>query len=117
MKPMLVIAIMTIAWSPFVIGQMANQKANSTQKALAEYRKDIDTLDRQIVSLLNKRAAIALEIGQIRQRDGTPPSSAQGRAEEVVRNAMDSSKESPRLARKDFITAEAPRRRGDSNYE
>ena len=86
MRRMLGIVIMAIAWSPFGIGQ--TQKAKSSQHALVEYRKEIDTIDRQIVSLLNKRAAIALEIGRIRQRDGTPPSSAQGRAEEVVRNAM-----------------------------
>lgn len=88
MKPMLVIALMVITASPLSIAQTGNQKADSSQKALVQYRKKIDTIDRQIVSLLNKRAAIALEIGRIRQRDGTPPSSAQGRAEEVVRTAM-----------------------------
>jgi chorismate mutase len=88
MKRMIVMAIMAIAWSSFAIGQTAAQKAKLSQQAVAGYRKEIDTIDRQIVSLLNKRAAIALKIGRIRQRDGTPPSTAQGRAEEVVRNAM-----------------------------
>ena len=86
MKQVFVLAIMAFAVS-LSIAQTGNQKARS-QDALVEYRKQIDTIDRQIVSLLNKRAAIALEIGRIRQRDGTPPSSAQGRADEVVRNAM-----------------------------
>ena len=88
MKRVFVIAIMVFAALPLSIAQTGNQKARSSQQALVEYRKQIDTIDRQIVSLLNKRAAIALEIGRIRQRDGIPPSSAQGRAEEVVRSAM-----------------------------
>src|SRR5687767_2784809 len=88
MKQVLAIVMMMFAASPLGVAQSASQKAKSSQQALAEYRKRIDTLDSQIVSLLNERATIALEIGRIRQRDGTPPSSAQGRAEEVVRNAM-----------------------------
>lgn len=88
MKQVLAIAILMFAASHLSVAQSASQKAKSSQQALAEYRKRIDTIDSQIVSLLNERATIALEIGRIRQRDGTPPSSAQGRAEEVVRNAM-----------------------------
>jgi chorismate mutase len=88
MKRMTVVAVVIIAALPLSVGQTADQKAKSSQQALVEHRKEIDAIDKQITSLLNKRAAIALEIGRSRQRDGTPPSSAQGRAEEVVRNAM-----------------------------
>jgi len=39
---------------------------------LDELRKRIDTLDEQIVELLNERARAALEIGRLKRRDGAP---------------------------------------------
>jgi chorismate mutase/prephenate dehydratase len=39
-------------------------------KALAPLRERIDEIDRQIVSLLNERAEIALEIGRVKQDTG-----------------------------------------------
>ena len=60
----------------------------SAEKALARQRQRIDLLDKQIISLLNERARIALDIGRIRKRESIPPSSALGRQEEVLRNVM-----------------------------
>ena len=66
-------------------GQTINLNKADVEKAVASHRERIDVLDRQIVSLLNERARIALEIGRIRHREGIPPSSARSREDEVVR--------------------------------
>ncbi len=39
---------------------------------IADWRKTIDGLDEQIVRLLNERAAAAVEIGRLKQKDGAP---------------------------------------------
>jgi len=69
-------------------GQTMNFNKEPAEKALARHRQQIDVLDKQIVSLLNERARFAKEIGRIRQQEKIPPSSARGRQEEVLRNAM-----------------------------
>jgi chorismate mutase len=73
-----------------------------SEKALARHRQRIDVLDKQIISLLNERARIALDIGCIRKRESIPPSSALGRQEEVLRNVMANSVAplSPQAARR-----------------
>ena len=65
-------------------GQTINLNKADMEKAVASHRERIDVLDRQIVSLLNERARIALEIGRIRHREGTPLSSARSREDEVL---------------------------------
>ncbi|MBL8204020.1 MAG: chorismate mutase [Blastocatellia bacterium] len=86
--------------TPLTIGQ--SQPAGSPAKAIAQHRKRIDAIDKQVISLLNERAKIALEIGRIRQQANIPPASAKGREEEVLRNAMTNSKPplSPAAARR-----------------
>ena len=71
-----------------VPSQTISLNKESAEKALARHRQRIDLLDKQIISLLNERARIALDIGRIRKRESIPPSSALGRQEEVLRNVM-----------------------------
>ena len=71
-----------------VPGQTINLNKESAEKALVRHPQRIDVLDKQIISLLNERARIALDIGRIRKRESIPPSSALGRQEEVLRNVM-----------------------------
>jgi len=42
------------------------------QGQLEKLRRQIDELDRKIVELLNRRAAVVIEIGKIKNADGTP---------------------------------------------
>ena len=85
-----------------VPGQTINLNQESAEKALVRHRQRIDVLDKQIISLLNERARIALDIGRIRKRESIPPSSALGRQEEVLRNVMANSVAplSPQAARR-----------------
>ena len=39
---------------------------------LAEWRRKIDEIDRQLVELLNARSRCVLEIGRLKKTDGTP---------------------------------------------
>ena len=41
-------------------------------RALADLRIDIDALDLQILTLLNQRAMVAEEVGEVKKREGTP---------------------------------------------
>ena len=75
-------------WLLLVPRQTISLNKESGEKALARHRQRIDVLDKQIVSLLNERARIALDIGRIRKGESIPPSSALGRQEEVLRNVM-----------------------------
>ena len=50
---------------------MADDKDNQHAR-LDQLRKQIDSLDRQIVGLLNQRAGVVIEIGKAKQADGTP---------------------------------------------
>ena len=88
MKQLMFVMVLTLGNLLLVPGQVINLYKESAEKALTRHRHRIDDLDQQIVSLLNERARLALEIGRIRKREKMPPSSAQGRQEEVLRNAM-----------------------------
>jgi len=72
-------------------GQTINLEKESAEKGLARHRQRIDVLDKEIISLLNERARIALEIGRIRKRANISPSSASDRRQEVLRNVMSNS--------------------------
>ena len=41
-------------------------------RALADLRVDIDALDQEILALLNRRALVAEEVGEVKKREGTP---------------------------------------------
>jgi chorismate mutase len=102
MKQLFFATVLTMSNLLLVPGQTIHLNKASVEKALAPHRQGIDVLDRQIVSLLNERARIALEIGRIRHREGIPPSSARSREDEVMRNAMANSVAplSPQAARR-----------------
>lgn len=54
---------------------MADQPAPAAAPAphdLGTLRTQIDALDRQLLALLNQRAALALEVGEIKKREGSP---------------------------------------------
>lgn len=59
---------------PIVSDQKPNNSdaASDVQKSLAPLRIKIDALDRQIIELLNQRAKIVVEVGQVKQGSGSP---------------------------------------------
>src|ERR1700676_4150645 len=57
----------------------------SARKAIADCRERIDTVDRRILALLNERARIAEQIGQLK-RDCSMPIVEPSREEDVLRN-------------------------------
>src|SRR5438046_967398 len=88
MKQLLFVTLLTLGYLLLAAGQATDFETASVEKALVQHRQRIDVLDKQIVSLLNERARIALQIGRIRQRENISPSSARVREKEVLRNAM-----------------------------
>jgi chorismate mutase len=58
---------------------------------IADWRKKIDEIDRNLVELLNERARCALEIGKIKHRNGLPIRE-QNREEEVLRQALEANR-------------------------
>jgi chorismate mutase/prephenate dehydratase len=58
---------------------------------LASFRSEIDRIDKELVTLLNRRAEIALQIGQVKQKQGLEVWSA-AREDEVIARAMASSR-------------------------
>jgi chorismate mutase len=87
-KRLLWLATLALSGPLSAAGQTFLPSSESAGDALARYRQDIDVLDSKIVSLLNERARIALQIGRLRQRENIPPSSALTRQKQVLRNAM-----------------------------
>jgi len=55
---------------PAVVLAEAAAHGDRTAAALAPLRKRIDAIDHEIVALLNERAQLALEIGQVKQQTG-----------------------------------------------
>ncbi|HLK67694.1 MAG TPA: chorismate mutase [Bryobacteraceae bacterium] len=60
------------------------QEAGDLAQSLKSPRQRIDALDSQIVKLLNERAQIVREVGEIKKRFHAP-AGAPGREEEVLR--------------------------------
>ena len=56
------------------------------KKAIADFRKEIDQLDQQIVELLDKRAELAIRIGKAKKQTGAAFSYAPEREEAVLSN-------------------------------
>src|SRR5262245_7269386 len=59
---------------------------DTSAKALADYRRQIDVIDRRIVASLNERAQVVREIGRLKQKLSVPVS-APTREREVLDNA------------------------------
>jgi chorismate mutase/prephenate dehydratase len=68
-----------------------NSTANRSAATLRHLRSQIDRLDLQILKLVNERASLAAEIGQIKNDHGSEVFSP-AREEEVLKNVLDSSK-------------------------
>jgi chorismate mutase/prephenate dehydratase len=68
-------------------------KAADAKRAptLASLRADIDRLDKELVALLNRRAEIALQVGQLKQKQGIEVWSP-AREDEVIARALETSK-------------------------
>jgi len=58
---------------------------------LASYRSEIDRIDKELIMLLNRRAEIALQIGQVKQKQGLEVWSA-AREDEVIARALATSR-------------------------
>jgi len=70
---------------------LADNAADPTSEALSPLRDRIDTIDHQIVALLNERAEIALEIGRIKQATGRRAIRDTGREAEVIERVTSAS--------------------------
>jgi chorismate mutase len=66
----------------------------SVQEQLAANRKQIDDIDRQIVSLINQRAAIVDNIGKIKSGAGLPVTAPQ-REQQVLKSVTDFGRSGP----------------------
>ncbi|HEX6546577.1 MAG TPA: chorismate mutase [Bryobacteraceae bacterium] len=69
-------------------GPIASAQQASAQEQLAESRQQIDKIDRQIVDLINQRAAVVNKIGEIKSAAGLPIS-APGREQQVLKHVAD----------------------------
>lgn len=58
---------------------------------IAEWRKQIDTVDQQLVALLNQRCRCAMAIGGLKQAQGLPITE-QEREERVLANIRDANR-------------------------
>jgi len=56
---------------------------------IADWRRKIDAIDRELVRLLNERARCVAEIGRIKRANGLPIQEA-SREQEVLQNALGS---------------------------
>jgi len=61
----------------------SSKRPTRAPKSLGSLRKQIDRIDREVVKLVNERAALALEIGKLKDAEGTCVY-APGREEEVL---------------------------------
>jgi len=74
------------------VGAVAAQP--TVQASLQEYRTQIDGVDRQIVELLNKRAAIVQRIGSVKKEAGLPVA-APAREQQVLDRVVEVGKPGP----------------------
>ncbi|CAN5396000.1 hypothetical protein BH09PSE5_BH09PSE5_15330 [soil metagenome] len=49
-----------------------NRSPDSVDPALLELRHAIDSVDRELLALFNKRANLALQVGEVKKHDGSP---------------------------------------------
>ena len=67
---------------------MRDAKLGVRRMDIAEWRKKIDAIDRELVRLLNERARYVAEIGKIK-RDNSLPIQESSREQEVFQNALE----------------------------
>jgi chorismate mutase / prephenate dehydratase len=81
----LILALMTL---------FAAQMNAGTQEQLAVYRQQIDSIDQRIVDLLQERARVVAEVGNVK-RDAHLPVTVPGREQQVIAKAQDLAKGGP----------------------
>ncbi len=81
----LILALMTLF--------AANTNAG-TQEQLAAYRQQIDSIDQRIVDLLQERARVVAEVGNLK-REAHLPVTVPGREQQVIAKAQDLAKGGP----------------------
>ena len=79
---------------PFLSLQCPRMPSPQVQTELATLRVRIDSLDQQIVALLNERARVVVEIGRIK-RDGNSPIYAPEREQQVLTKVREHNKAGP----------------------
>ena len=62
--------------------------SSESPDGLAPLRKRIDSLDKQLVDLLNERANVVVEIGKVKQRDGHSPIYVPDRERQVLQQVV-----------------------------
>ena len=50
---------------------MAKKRANSDERSLSELRREVDKIDKQLLSLVNQRAKLVVRIGEVKRASGT----------------------------------------------
>ena len=58
------------------------------QEALREIRQEIDSIDQQLIALLNRRAAASVEVARIKRETGGALTYVPGREQEVINNVL-----------------------------
>ena len=76
-----------LLFSVIALGLLA-QDQTELSRALVSSRQRIDHIDDQIVKLLNERATVVREVGEVKTRFHAP-ASAPGREEQVLRRVSD----------------------------
>ena len=77
-----------VAGSPRTAGIECGIMKFETVMEISDWRKKIDSLDRDLVKLLNERARCAVEIGRIKRLNGLPIQEP-NREQEVMQQAID----------------------------
>lgn len=77
-----------------VVSYAVSGKEASAEEQLAANRKRIDDIDRQIVSLINQRAAVVDNIGKIKSAAGLPVT-APDREQQVLKSVTDFGRSGP----------------------
>lgn len=84
--------LLAISVLALVSGRLAGQ--TPAEASLKEYRVQIDSIDRQIVELLNKRAVVVSRIGELKHKANLPVA-APAREKQVLDHVVEVGKSGP----------------------
>ena len=84
----------TICLVASLVSRAVSGAEASVEEQLTANRKQIDDIDRQIVSLINRRAAIVDNIGKIKSDAGLPVTASQ-REQQVLKSVTDFGRSGP----------------------
>lgn len=88
------IPVSTICLVASLVSHAGSGAKASVEEQLAAKRRQIDHIDRQIVSLINRRAAIVDNIGKIKSDAGLPITAPQ-REQQVLKSVTDFGRSGP----------------------